>query len=30
MNLKTLFEKTGDANLLRRMLGEGFQRLIEL
>jgi transposase-like protein len=30
MNLETLFEKAGDADLLRRLLGEGFQRLMEL
>lgn len=30
MNLETMFEKTSDADLLRRMLGEGFQRLMEL
>jgi putative transposase len=30
MNLETMFEKASDADLLRRMLGEGFQRLMEL
>ena len=30
MNLETMFEKASDADLLRRMLGEGFQRLMAL
>ena len=30
MNLATMFEKASDADLLRRMLGEGLQRLMEL
>jgi putative transposase len=30
MNLATMFEKASDADLLRRMLGEGFQRLMAL
>lgn len=30
MNLEAMFEKASDADLLRRMLGEGLQRLMEL